>query len=215
MNYNRFQKIKTVLRQKQPDLTIITDNVHLPSNLSAMMRTSEAVGLMEFNIVNNVSEIFIDHKITAGAQKWLIEKRHPDIKTGIDYLHQQGFTIYAAHFSDESINYTQMDYTKPTAFLMGAERRGVSEEASKLVDYHINIPMMGITQSLNVSVATAIILFEAQKQRLAQGFYDQLRIPLDTYEKMIFEWAYPEVANAYKAHHKPYPLLDDNGEIIR
>lgn len=215
MDYNRFQKIRKILRQKQPDLTVITENVHLPYNLSAIMRTCEAVAMMEVNIVNNVSEIFIDNKVTAGAQKWLMEKRHPDIKTGIDYLRQQGFIVYAAHFSDRSIDYTQIDYTKSTAILLGEERKGVSLEAAELVDDHISIPMMGMTQSLNVSVAAAVILFEAHKQRLKQGFYDQLRIPSETYEKMIFEWAYPEVANSYQAHHKPYPPLNDNGDIIR
>ena len=216
MEEQRFAKIKETLKRRQPDLTIITENVHKAHNLSAIIRTCESVGIMEMHTVNTIrDDIYFDPRVTAGADKWVKQHSHPDIKTGINYLRQQGFKIYAAHLSDRSVDYRKFDYTQPTAFLLGAEKFGVSKEAEELVDEHITIPMMGMTQSLNVSVASAIILFEAQRQRENKGLYDQLRISPETYEKMLFEWAYPRVAEAYQAHNKSYPVLTESGEIIK
>jgi tRNA (guanosine-2'-O-)-methyltransferase len=216
MEKQRFAKIKNVLKQRQPDLTVITEDVHKAHNLSAIIRTCESVGIMNIHLVNTIKDdVYFDPRITAGADKWVQQQAHPDIKTGINYLREQGFNIYAAHLSDRTIDYRTIDYCQPTAFLLGAEKFGVSEEAEDLVDEHITIPMMGMTQSLNVSVASAIILFEARRQRENKGLYNQLRISQETYEKMLFEWAYPKVALAYQAHQKTYPPLTEDGEIDR
>lgn len=216
MEVPRFTKIKETLRRRQPDLTIITENVHKAHNLSAIVRTCEAVGIMTIHTVNTIRDnIYFDPRVTAGADKWVQQHSHPDLKTGINYLRKKGLNIYAAHLSDRSVDYRNFDYTQPTAFLLGAEKFGVSKEAEELVDEHITIPMMGMTQSLNVSVASAIILFEAQRQREQKGLYQQLRISPETYQKMIFEWAYPKVAEAYQAHNKSYPGLTESGEIVK
>lgn len=216
MDYRRLEKIKQILQQRQPDLTLITDNVNNFRNLSAIIRSCEAVGMMEVHLVNNQQEqLYLINKVTAGAERWLTQTRHSSIVTGINHLKKRGFTIYATHLSDRTLDYRKMDYTKPTAFVVGSEKKGISEEALENADYHISIPMMGMTQSLNVSVATAIILFEAQRQREEKGYYQQLRISQEIYEKTIFEWAYPEAALAYKANKKPYPPLTDTGEINR
>ena len=216
MEEQRFQKIKQTLKHRQPDLTIITENVHKAHNLSAIMRTCESVGIMEMHLVNTiVDDIYFDSRVTTGADKWVKTRSHDDIKTGVNYLKDQGYKIYAAHLSDRSLDYRQFDYTQPTAFLLGAEKFGVSEQAEELVDEHITIPMMGMTQSLNVSVASAIILFEAQRQRDNKGYYQQMRLDNQVYEKMLFEWTYPKVALAYQAKNKPYPLLSEQGDIIR
>lgn len=208
MNYRRLEKIKQILKQKQPDLTLITDNVNNVRNLSAIIRSCEAVGMMEVHLVSNQEkDIYLVKKITAGAQCWLTQTHHPDIVTGINHLRERGFTIYATHLGDRILDYRSVDYTKPSAFVVGSEKKGISQEGLDNADYHISIPMMGMTQSLNVAVATGIILFEAQRQRQEKGYYEQLRIPLETYEKMIFEWAYPKAAIAFQANGKPYPSL--------
>ncbi len=97
---------------------------------------------------------------------------------------------------------------------MGAEKWGVSETAASLADGHIIIPMMGMVQSLNVSVAAAVILFEAQRQRLAAGLYDQVRLEPQLYDQLLFEWGYPEMAKVYRQQRKPYPALGEQGEIL-
>ena len=84
-------------------------------------------------------------------------------------LRKQGFRLYAAHFSEQAVDFRQPDYTQPSAFVMGTEKLGVSEQALALVDQEIVIPMVGMAQSLNVSVAAAVLLFEAQRQRQAAG----------------------------------------------
>ena len=162
---------------------------------------------------NQQEKLYLINKVTAGAQRWLTQTRHSSIVTGINHLKQRGFTIYATHLGDCTLDYRKMDYTKPTAFVAGSEKKGISEEALENADYYISIPMMGMTQSLNVSVATAIILFEAQRQREEKGYYQQLRMSQEIYEKNIFEWAYPEAAFAYRANKKPYPPLTETGEI--
>lgn len=195
MDDRRLAKIKQILKQRQPDLTLITDNVNNLLNLSAIIRSCDAVGMMEVHLVHNQEEdVYFISKVTAGAQRWLKQIHHADIVTGINHLKERGFTIYATHLGDRSSDYRTMDYSKPSAFVVGSEKKGVSQEALDHADYHITIPMMGMTQSLNVAVATGIILFEAQRQRQEKGYYNQLRMPLETYEKMMVEWAYPKAA---------------------
>ena len=98
---------------------------------------------------------------------------------------------------------------------MGAELHGVSPEALELADAHVSIPMRGMVRSLNVSVATALLLFEAARQRDAAGMYDESRLEPDDFEKRLFEWAYPTLARARRRAGRPYPLLGPDGDILR
>ncbi len=211
----RYKKLKQVLDRRQPDLTVLTEDVHKPHNLSAIMRTCDAVGVFSIHAVNNYGDEMPTYsQVAQGSEKWVHLNSHPDIKTAIERLHQEGFTTYAAHLSEEAVDYRQIDYTLPTAILLGAEKWGVSQEAASLVDGHIIIPMLGMVESLNVSVAAAVILFEAQRQRLAAGFYDRVRLDRDTYRQTIFEWAYPKIAALHRQQGEAYPLLGEEGEII-
>jgi tRNA (guanosine-2'-O-)-methyltransferase len=97
---------------------------------------------------------------------------------------------------------------------MGTEKAGISEAAMTLADGHIIIPMVGMVQSLNVSVAAAVILFEAQRQRSQAGMYDQCRLTDEQYQQCLFEWCYPDIATKYQEEQKPYPPLDEEGQII-
>ena len=105
-----------------------------------------------------------------------------------------------------------MDYTRPTAILLGAERRGLSELARGLVDSCVSIPMVGMVGSLNVSVASGIILAEAQRQRSVAGLYDRVRIDPATYQRLFFEWGHPTVRDFCRARGLRYPPLDWEGE---
>ncbi len=169
---------------------------------------------MGIHAVNADGEMPIYSQITQGSEKWVELHVHQDIQTAISYLQQQHL-VYAAHFSDSALDYRHVDYTKPTAILLGTERWGVSETAANLVDGHIIIPMLGMVQSLNVSVAAAIILFEAQRQRLEAGLYDRVHLESEMYDRLIFEWSYPEVAAHYRQKNLPYPSLNEFGELQR
>lgn len=210
----RYRRLQEVLNRRQPDLTVLMENVHKPHNVSAVMRTCDAVGILEVHAVNQIKELPTFNQVAKGSQKWVSLQTHLDLKSAVSELKQQKFSIYAAHLSESSQDYCQIDYTQPTAILMGAEKWGVSEEAAALVDGHIMIPMQGMVQSLNVSVAAAVILFEAQRQRLQAGFYDQIRLDPARYEQIIFEWGYPDLASRYREQGKPYPRLDSQGEIL-
>lgn len=169
MTPERKARIEHVAARRQPDLTIFMEQVHKPHNLAAMLRTCDAVGVMRAHAVPASGGIPTLNHTAQGAQRWVELIRHPTTERGLEQLKSQGFRLYAAHFSETAVDFRKPDYTRPSAFVMGTEKFGVSEEARALVDQEIIIPMVGMAQSLNVSVATAVLLFEAQRQRQAAG----------------------------------------------
>ncbi|MEL6440657.1 MAG: tRNA (guanosine(18)-2'-O)-methyltransferase TrmH [Cyanobacteria bacterium J06621_8] len=210
----RYARLKQVLDLRQPDLTVLMEDVHKPHNLSAIIRTCDAVGVFAVHAVNRHSDTPTYSQVAQGSEKWVKLHSHPDITTAIKSLQQQHYQVYAAHLSDDAIDYRQVDYTQPTAILLGTEKWGVTDQAANLVNGHIIIPMQGMVQSLNVSVANAVVLFEAQRQRLQAGLYDKVRLDSETYHKTLFEWGYPDIAAVYHRQGKPYPELGENGEIL-
>ena len=210
----RYERLRQVLNRRQPDLTVLTEDVHKPHNLSAIIRTCDAVGVFAVHAVNRHSDTPTFSQVAQGSEKWVKLHSHPDIKTAIEKLQTSQHKIYAAHLSDIAVDYRQIDYTQPTAILLGTEKWGVTDEAANLVDGHIIIPMQGMVQSLNVSVANAVILFEAQRQRLEAGLYDKIRLDSQTYDQTLFEWGYPDIADMYRREGKPYPKLGEAGEIL-
>jgi tRNA (guanosine-2'-O-)-methyltransferase len=210
----RYEKLQQVLNQRQPDLTVLAEDIHKPHNIAAIIRTCDAVGILTVHAVNHHSDTPTFSQVAKGSEKWVNLHFHTEIKTAIKHLQASNHQVYAAHLSDVAVDYRQVDYTQPTAILLGTEKWGVSPEAADLVDGHIIIPMQGMVQSLNVSVANAVILFEAQRQRLEAGLYNQVRLDPATYRRLIFEWGYPEIAQMYRREGKPYPQLGVEGEIL-
>ena len=119
----------------------------------------------------------------------------------------------AAHLTDTAIDYKDVDYTRPTAIVLGTEKFGVSETTLSAVDRQINIPMMGVAQSLNVSVACAVLLYEAQRQRQAAGMYEKCRLDSETLAQQRFEWLHPVLTEYCLKHGLEYPTLDENGDL--
>lgn len=210
----RYERLKQVLNQRQPDLTVLAEDVHKPHNLSAIIRTCDAVGVFAVHAVNRHSDTPTFSQVAQGSEKWVNLHFYPDITTAIKHLQKSNHKVYAAHLSDIAVDYRQVDYTQPTAILLGTEKWGVTQEAADLVDGHIVIPMQGMVQSLNVSVANAVILFEAQRQRLQAGLYDKVSLDPQTYHQTVFEWGYPDIADMYRREGKPYPNLGEEGEIL-
>lgn len=210
----RYQRLRDVLNRRQTDLTVLLEDVHKPHNFSAIIRTCDAVGVFAAHAVYQQGEVPTFSETAQGSEKWVNVQTHPDLKTAVHHLKSQGCTLYAAHLSGDAVDYCTPDYTQPSAIVFGAEKWGVSSEALELVDQAIYIPMLGMVQSLNVSVAAAVILFEAQRQRLAAGCYDQPDLDPELYHRVLFQWAYPELATAYDEAEKPYPALGENGEIL-
>jgi tRNA (guanosine-2'-O-)-methyltransferase len=211
MTPERFEKIKTVLRQRQTDLTVIMDNLHKPHNFNAIVRTCDAVGVQDVQYIPVTKGYRQLNYYAKGSQKWVEAHRYNDFETVASEYHTKGYQLLAAHFSDKAIDYREIDYTQPTAIVMGTELKGISEKTANIVDKHIVVPMQGMVASLNVSVASAVILFEAQKQRLAAGMYKHRSLSDKRYDKLLFEWSYPRIARMYREKNKPYPSLDEHG----
>lgn len=176
MTMARRQRIHDVLARRQPDLTVLAEEVHKPHNLSAVLRSCDAVGIGTVHAVKPTGGVATFNATSASADKWVDLVLHEDIGTAVAALRSSGMRVYAAHLSEAAIDYRSVDYTQPCALLLGNEKAGVSEEAAALADQHVIIPMLGMVQSLNVSVAAAVVLFEAQRQRLEAGMYDEPRL---------------------------------------
>jgi tRNA (guanosine-2'-O-)-methyltransferase len=215
MNPVRFARIRAALIRRQPDLTVVMDQVHKSHNFSAILRNCDAVGVLEAHAVPPAHGLDLHHGTSAGTKKWVRVRRHEDVEGAVRHLQAEGFIVLAAHPSPASTDYREIDFTQPTAIMMGAELHGVSPEGLACADAHVVLPMMGMVHSLNVSVATSLLLFEALRQRQAAGMYESSRLDPAVLEKTLFEWAYPTVAKARSAVDKPYPQLTEDGDIIR
>ncbi len=170
---DRFQLIRRTLNRRQPDLTVPADGIHKTHNIAAIVRSCEAVGVLEVHAVSPGGEIPRHYATNAGSNRWTRLHTHASLGSAINCLKGEGFQILAAHMSDSARDFRDIDYRKPTAILLGTELEGVSEAGAELADQHIMIPMMGMVELLNVSVAAAVILYEAQSQREAARMYDQ------------------------------------------
>ncbi len=213
MKENRAAKIIELLTRRQPDLTVFMDNVHKPHNLSAIVRSCDAVGIGEVHAVREEGLIKRYKGTSMGSDRWVQAHRYANFSDGIEVIRAKGMQVLAAHFSDRAVDFRTIDYTKPTCVLVGAEKFGVSEEAAAAAEHHVLIPMLGMVQSLNVSVATAVILYEAERQRSEAGMYAERKISDETFNRLKFEWLYPQIKRHCDKHKIRYPYVNDCGQI--
>ena len=214
MTPERFHKLQAILKRRQLDLTVLMDNVHKPHNLSAIMRSGDAVGVHTIHAITRERFLKTVKDVTQGTGKWVNVEIHPNLDEAVSHLKNNKMQILAAHLSDTATDFREIDYTQPTAVMLGTELHGVSEQGLELADKHVVIPMLGMIDSLNVSVAAAMILFEAQRQRLQAGMYDKQQLPDEEYRKILFEWSHPKLAEFYTRKGLPYPEQDDEGQVI-
>jgi len=210
----RHARLSAILDRRQPDLTVLVDSLTKPHNVSAVVRSCDAVGVGELHAVSRGPD-FNPHRMTSGgARRYVRIRTHPDLDAAFRHLRAGGFRILAADLDPRAVDFREVDYTLPTAILLGTELDGVTPEASAAADATVFIPMMGAVPSLNVSVAGAIILYEAQRQRAEAGLYDRPRIDPELRRKLLFEWGYRRLAEHCRQHHLPYPRLGPEGELL-
>ena len=207
MTLERHTRIRAVLDKRQPDLTVLLEQVHKPHNLSAILRSADAVGVLEAHCVALEGRPATFSDTSASAEKWVPLVTHQTTKDAFSSLKDKGFQIYATHLSERAVDYREVDYTRPTCVLLGAEKWGLSAQAAEAADANIIVPMNGMVQSLNVSVAAAVILFEAQRQRQKAGFYDAVRLEARQYQTLEYEWLYPREAEILRERGEAYPSL--------
>jgi tRNA (guanosine-2'-O-)-methyltransferase len=185
----RKNKIFKVLEQRQPDLTVVMENIHDPHNVSAMLRSSDAVGIHEVNLVYTTTKYpKIGSKSSSSANKWIGRRKFASIPECYGQLRKEGFQILATRLDENAKQLYEFDLTKPTAFVFGNEHGGVTDEAANCADATVYIPMMGMIQSLNVSVACAVTIYESLRQRIGKGFYTNPRFEEEVLEKLKAEW---------------------------
>ena len=212
----RFERLKSVLNQRMADLTVLLEHVEKPHNLSAILRSCDAVGALEAHAVSLDGRPRTFNSTAQGSQKWVPLRDHPDTATAIRHLKDRGFRLYGTHLGVSARDYRDCDFTGPTAFVLGAEKWGLTDQARDLMDEALFIPMRGMVQSLNVSVATATLLFEALRQRQVAGVAPTNGEGLtpEHYQKLLFEWSYPDVARWCRDTERPYPGLSEEGELL-
>jgi tRNA (guanosine-2'-O-)-methyltransferase len=211
----RYDRLRSVLNGRMGDLTLLLEHVEKPHNLSAILRSCDAVGVLEAHAVCLQGRLPTFNSTAQGSQKWVPLQLHSSGAAALAELKGQGFRLYGTHLSAEAVDYRQCDFTGPTAFVLGAEKWGLTAEAAALVDQAVIIPMRGMVQSLNVSVAAATLLFEALRQRQAAGLVPSggEGVAPERYRRQLFEWAYPEVAAWCRQQDRDYPPLDAEGAI--
>jgi tRNA (guanosine-2'-O-)-methyltransferase len=215
MRPERFHRMKAVLDRRQPDLTVLMEKVHKSHNFSAMLRNCDAAGVLGVHVVPPEHGLDLHHGTSGGTRKWIRVHRHPDVVSAVHHLNGEGYRVLAAHPSATARDYREVDFTRPTAIMMGAELHGVSPEGLDAANGLVSLPMLGMVHSLNVSVATALLLYEALRQREAAGMYGESRLDAARYHATLFEWAYPTLATRFRAQGRPYPDLDRDGQILR
>ncbi len=169
----RKERILEVLAKRQKDLTVVLNNIHDPHNVSAVLRSCDAFAVSGVHLYyTDTAFPALGKKSSASAKKWVEITRHKNAKTMVAGLRDSGHQVLTTGFGPKAKALMDWDLTLPTAIVMGNEHDGVEDEIDALVPDQIYIPMQGMVQSLNVSVATAIILYEAFRQRRAKGMYD-------------------------------------------
>ena len=189
----RVARIDDILSRKQPTFQVMLDNVHSSQNLSAIIRSCDAVGVLDIYYSTKENESLRIHKtITQGAHRWTRRYRVDDADK-VKFLKKkkkEGYQIVVTHLEKHAVSYREIDYSKPTLLVMGNEKDGVSQEVITEATDIIIIPMKGMVQSLNVSVATALILYEAQRQLENASKYDTPQISLEKREAIKAAWIY-------------------------
>ena len=212
----RFERIKNVLNCRMKNLSVLVEAVNKPHNLSAILRTCDAAGVFEANFICEKDKVKTFNSTAQGSQKWVKLNNHETTISAVSELKKKGFKLYGTTLNERSTDYRNFDYSENTCFVLGAEKWGLSDQLISKVDESIFIPMSGMVQSLNVSVAASILLFEAIRQRESKGLLplNGEGLSAEEYEKTLFEWSYPELGSIYRKSGNKYPTLNQYGEII-
>jgi len=186
---DRKTKLRSVLARRQPDLTLVLNNIHDPHNVSAILRSCDAFGVFGVHLYYTKEKFpSLANSSSGSAKKWIDLTRHREAGAMIMSLRERGMQIVGTGFSPTARPIMDIDFTRPTAIILGNEHRGMDPDVKIHVPDEIYIPMFGMVQSLNVSVAAATILYEAMRQRLAAGMYDQTPLDADRFEDVYADW---------------------------
>jgi tRNA (guanosine-2'-O-)-methyltransferase len=194
MTPERFERLTSVLNKRQPDLTVVLENVFDPHNISAVMRTCDAVGIQDIYILNTKIP---PHKkwgakSSSSAAKWLSIHQFTDAAECFAALRQRVKRIYTTHLSTDAVALHDLNLAEPVALVFGNEHSGVSDEIIAMADGNFIIPQVGIIKSLNISVACAVSLYEAFRQKNNAGHYNTAKLPEQQLDTLRQDWGFTE-----------------------
>lgn len=195
MTPERHQRLTSVLNKRQGDITVVLENVFDPHNISAVMRTCDAVGVQDIYILNTKIPRHKKWgaKSSSSAAKWLTIHQFENAEKCFSSLRKRYSTILTTHLSSDAISLHSIDFTTNIALVFGNEHSGVSDEIRALADGNFIIPQVGIIRSLNISVACAVTLYEAYRQKSNAGHYNQPGLDSVRYEELLKEWSVPPI----------------------
>lgn len=194
MTPERKKRLERILDKRQPDLTVVLENVTDPHNISAVMRTCDAVGIQDIYILNTIIPRHTKwgKKTSSSAAKWLTIHQYTDAHECMASLRKRYDQVIATKLAEGAMSLYEADLTRSTALIFGNEHSGVSEDIGRLADGHMIIPQTGIIQSLNISVACAVSLYEAFRQKAAVGHYLQPRLSPEQLNAVRAQWGLNE-----------------------
>ena len=194
MTPERTERLTNVLGKRHPGLTIVLENVSDPHNISAVMRTCDAVGVQDVYILNTkigLHEMW-SAKASSSAAKWLTVHQFTDAVECFAELRKNFSKIYTTHLSTGAVDLYDINLTETVALVFGNEHSGVSEEIIDLADGNFIIPQVGIIKSLNISVACAVCLYEAYRQKKNAGHFDNVKLTEKAYNTLKTQWGFIE-----------------------
>ena len=190
MTEARIQKMVQVLKQRQTSLTLVLENVFDRHNVSAIMRTADAVGVGELFVVNTRQppQERWGYRSSSGAYKWVRVHQFEDLADCMEAVRSTYHKVLTTHLSSDAVSLYGIDFTQSLALVFGNEQKGVSEDLRGMADGNFIIPQMGMIHSLNISVACAVSLYEAFRQKNAAGHYNQQQINNEQFEQLYQDW---------------------------
>lgn len=194
MTPERRERLLNVLQRRQAGLTVVMENVEDPHNISAVMRTCDAVGIQDIYVLSTmrVRAARWGIRSSSSASRWLTVHEYTDAKEMMAVLRQRFDKIYTTHLGDNSVSLYEIDFSGSVALIFGNEKLGVSEELRNMADGNFVIPMMGIIRSLNISVACAVSIYEAMRQKQLAGHYSNPTLPEAQRTQLLEEWGFKE-----------------------
>lgn len=194
MTPERKERLTSVLNKRQNDITVVLENVFDPHNISAVMRSCDAIGIQDIYILTNKIPRHKKWgaKSSSSAAKWLTIHQFDNAEECFSSLRSRYSTILTTHLSGDAVSLYSVDLTQSIALVFGNEHSGVSDEIRNLADGNFIIPQAGIIRSLNISVACAVTLYEAFRQKTNAGHYNQKKLDDVRYESLFKEWGFKE-----------------------
>lgn len=187
--------METVLKRRQANLGLVLEDVHDPHNIYACLRTADATGIQNVYIIHTKNKLSWDagKRSSASAVKWVSLHHFSDVESCIEAVSEQYETIAGTYLHDDATDLYQLDLCQSIALVFGNERKGISEAMQQHLDLNFRIPMMGMVRSLNISVACAVTLYEALRQRTKKGLYKSPSFDEIEYQKLHAQWIQREL----------------------